>query len=181
MFQDAQEAEELTGLVCEAAEVAGDVGEAGGAEEGDGGVAEGGQVLGAVLALHAAVVFAKGRVADPMQAVFDAPVAPPVLQQEGRVGPVRRDARDGVLNFRRRLAAPDGRPFEPADLSQAGPVELPRQTGTGLQMPLSAAAVSLVERARFRELSLPRRFARRGKNRAGNRPRSPPSVRDGCL
>ena len=65
---------------------------------------------------HLAFVFAEGYVAYPMQAIFDAPVASPMLKQKRRVSPFPRKTADGVLDFDRRAAFASGRAFETANL-----------------------------------------------------------------
>lgn len=65
--------QEFAGTVGEITEGGGDFLAAGEAQDADGGVAEGGQVLGAVPAFDLALVLAEGHVADPVQA-FDAPM-----------------------------------------------------------------------------------------------------------
>ena len=80
MFQNAQEADECPGLACELAEAGGDFRASGEAEEVDGGVAEGGQVLRPVATADLAFVFAVDDVANPMQPVFDVPMAAPARQ-----------------------------------------------------------------------------------------------------
>jgi hypothetical protein len=51
-----------------------------------------------------------------MQAIFDAPVASPMLKQKRRVSPLARKAGDGILDFDRRAALASGRAFETANL-----------------------------------------------------------------
>jgi hypothetical protein len=168
-------------LACELAEVGGDLGASGEAEEVDGGVAEGGQVLRSVAAADLATVFAVGNVANPMQPVFDVPMSAPAGEQLGGVGPLVRDAGDGELHFDGSLAVADRGPFQAADLSQAGPIEMLRQTRAGLQMPLGVTTVTFVAGANFRQRALSLGLARRGKNRAETRPRSLPSIPAGYL
>ena len=64
-------------MLCEAAEVEGDLGEAGAAEALDGGVAEGCQIVGAAAASVPALVVVVDEDANPMQPVFEAPGAAP--------------------------------------------------------------------------------------------------------
>ena len=73
-------------MACEAAEVGGDFGEAGESEQGDGGVAERGQVLRAVPASDLALVFAVSGVANPVESILDTPMAAPTGEQLGGVG-----------------------------------------------------------------------------------------------
>ncbi len=65
---------------------------------------------------HWAFVFAEGDVTHPMQAIFDAPVASPMLQQKRRVRPLARKTGDGVLDFDRRATLAPGRAFETTNL-----------------------------------------------------------------
>ncbi len=167
--------------MCEAAEVGGDLREAGETEDADGGVAEGREVLGAVAAFHSAVVFVVNHVADPMETVFDAPMSAPGVEQSRGVCTCAGDAGDGELDFNRRLAAADRRPFQATNLGQAWPIEMGRQTRAGFEMPLRMATVAFVAGARFRQRALPLGLARRGKNRAETRPRWLPSTPAGCL
>jgi len=51
-----------------------------------------------------------------MQAIFDAPVASPMLKQKRRVSPFPRKTADGVLDFDRRAILAPGRAFETANL-----------------------------------------------------------------
>lgn len=62
------------------AEGGGDFLVAGVAEQADGGVSEGRQVLGSVPPLDLALVFAEGHIAHPVQA-FQAPMGSPSAQQ----------------------------------------------------------------------------------------------------
>lgn len=72
--------------MCEAAEVGGDLREAGESEQGDGGVAECGEVLGAVSTADLALVFAVDGVANPVESILDAPMAAPTGEKLGGVG-----------------------------------------------------------------------------------------------
>ena len=56
-----------------------------------------------------------------MQAIFDAPVATPVLQKKRRIGQFAGKAGDGVLDFDRDATLTLGRAFEAENLDQAGP------------------------------------------------------------
>jgi len=78
-----------------------------------------------------------------MQAIFDAPVATPMGEQQRRISPFTRNAANGVLDFDRRVAFASGRAFETANLGQTGPIEMSGQPRAGLQMPLHRAAVPL--------------------------------------
>ena len=73
---------------------------------------------------NAAVVFAKGRVADPMKTVLDVPVSSPPGEKLTRVGTSTRNAGDGVLRLDRLLATAQRAASESADLPQAGPIQV---------------------------------------------------------
>jgi len=142
--------EEFAGAIAEIAEGNGDFFAATETQEADSGVAEGGEILRTVPSFYLALVFAKRDIAHPMQAIFDTPVAAPVSKKRRRVGALTRETADGVLNFDRCAAFALGRAFETADLSQAGPIEMPGQSRAGLQMPPDTTAMSLGNRTRFR-------------------------------
>ncbi len=100
----------------ETAKGGGDWRDAGSAEQADGRIAERGQVLRAVARSHLTLILAPRHVADPMQAILDPPMAPPVLEQHRRVGPWTRHAGDGVLLFAGLAAVAKGNAFQAADL-----------------------------------------------------------------
>ena len=85
-----------------------------------------------------------------MQAVFDAPMATPVLEKKRRVGQFAGKAGDGVLDFDRRAAIALGRAFEAENLGQAGPAGVAGQPRAGLQIAMNGTAVPLAARASFR-------------------------------
>jgi len=128
-----------------------------------------------------AFVFAKRDISHPMQAVFDTPVASPMGKKQRRVGPIARNAADGVFDFDRGATLTAGRAFETANLHQPGPIEMPGQPRAGLQMPLNRAAMPLRRRAGFRERRSSLIFGGGGKNRAGSPLPRRPSVRADCL
>ena len=103
-----------------------------------------------------------------MQAIFNAPMTTPMVNQKRRVSPFTRKAADGVLNFDRGATLAAGRAFETANLRQTGPIEMPGQSRTGLQMPLYVATVPLGRRAGLRQRRLSQIFGGGGKNRAEN-------------
>lgn len=103
-----------------------------------------------MLCFRAAGVFAKGDVADPVQAIFDAPVAAIQSEQISGRRSLSREAGDGVGDFRRHASLLLGDAFDAADLRKAGPIEELGQARTGLQLPLGEAAVAFVLRAMFR-------------------------------
>ena len=51
------------------------------AEQADARIAEGGHILGGEAAANSALVFPEHHVANPMQAVFDAPMAAPPIEE----------------------------------------------------------------------------------------------------
>lgn len=83
---------------------------AGDTQQADGGIAEGGQVVGSVADLHLTLVFAEGHVADPVQA-FDAPMSLPAGAEQGGVGAEAGEARDGILHLDRLAALREGGAF----------------------------------------------------------------------
>jgi len=172
--------EEFAGAIAEIAEGNGDFCTAGEMKQIDRGVAKGGKILRPVTGFYLALVLAERDIAHPMQAIFNTPVAAPTPYQKRRVSPFARKAGDGVLNLDRRAAFALGRTFETADLSQAGPIEMPGQPRTGLQMPPDTTAMSLGNRTRFRERCLSLLFGGGGKNRAENPLPQRPSVRADC-
>jgi hypothetical protein len=94
----------------------------------------------------AVLVFAEGRVADPMETVFDMPVTSPPAEQLGGVSLIPVDAGDGVGGFDRLFAATHHAPREPADLRQPWPIEPSREPGGRLQTVASATTVPFVGR-----------------------------------
>lgn len=134
-----------------------------------------------MLGLRAARVFAEADVADPVQAIFNAPVTAIQGEQISGRGSLCREAGDGVGDLRRYTALRFDGAFDAANLGKAWPVVDFRQARTGLQMPLGEAAMALVLRAMFRQLCLTCAFTRGGKIPAGIRLQSPLSARIGCL
>jgi hypothetical protein len=61
----------------------GNLAKPGGPQEAQSGVTKGAEKLGSVAATHPTVILTPGCVAQPMQAVFDSPVAAPPSQQLG--------------------------------------------------------------------------------------------------
>ena len=103
-----------------------------------------------------------------MQAIFNAPVTTPMVNQRRRIGPFTRKTADGVLNFDRGAVFAAGRTFETANLGQTGPIEMSSQPRTGLQMPLDSAAMPLGRCAGLRQRLASLIFGSGGKNRAEN-------------
>lgn len=138
-----QELQEFAGAIAEVAESGGDFFVASPSQKTDRHVAKSGKILRPMPLFHLAFVFAKRHVPHPMQTVFNAPMTSPMDNQRRRVSPFLRKAADGVLDFDRGAALAASRAFQPADLGQAGPIEMPGQSRAGLQMPLNRAAVTL--------------------------------------
>ena len=112
-----------------------------------------------------ALIFAEGHIAQPVQ-TLDSPMGSPVADQRCRIGLLRRKTGDGILHLRGLLALADRGAFQATDLSQAGPIEMLRQSDAGLQMPLDETAVSLARRTSLRERLLPLLLGSGGKSRA---------------
>ena len=85
-------------------------------EESDNGVAEGRQIVWPATLFHLALVFAEADVAHPVQAILDAPVPTPMVEEKRRIRQFSRKAADGVLDFDRGAASATGRAFETANL-----------------------------------------------------------------
>ena len=119
---------------------------------------------------HLAFVFAKRYVSHPMQAIFNAPMTTPMANQKRRVSPFTRKTADGVLDFDRGETLAVGRAFEMANLPQTGPVEMPGQSGAGLQIPLDSATMTFGGRAGLRQRLASLIVGSGGKNRAENPP-----------
>jgi hypothetical protein len=95
-----------------------------------------------------------------------------------RAGEVGRTL--NVKDFDRGPTLASGRAFEPTNLRQTGPIEMPGQPRAGLEMPLDSAAMPLGCRAGLRQRRSALLFGWRGKKRAENpRPRRL-STRAGC-
>jgi hypothetical protein len=92
----------------------------------------------------AVLVFAEGRVADPVKPILDMPVIPPPAPQRSGVGLIGTQAGDGVSGLDRLFAATSHASREPAHLRQARPVEPSGQPGGRLQTVASATAVPFV-------------------------------------
>lgn len=136
----------------------------------------------AARVFDAAAVLLPHRVADPMHAIFDAPVLTPKFEQLDCVGPLWRKTRDGVLNLAGRCAVTLGRPLEAKDLCKPWPVSEQRNdTRAGLQMSRHQAAVFFAVRSGFGRVGLFLTLTGGGKMPAGNRRRLSLSVRVGCL
>ena len=104
------------GAIAEITKGGGDFLVAAQTEETDDGVAEGSQVVRAVPLSHMALVFAKGDVTHPVQAILNAPVPTPIVEEKRRIGQFSRKAADGVLDFDRGASFAAGRAFQPTNL-----------------------------------------------------------------
>jgi hypothetical protein len=84
-------------------------------------VAQGTEHLGRRTAAGPAGVLSQAHIADVVQAVLDAPVAPLQRQQPRRVGLARPEAGDPVGDLQRRAGAGRASPFDSEDLRPLGP------------------------------------------------------------
>jgi len=146
------------------------------AQQRQGEVAAGGEVLGAVAEVGPAVIFAEYRVPDPMQAVLDTPMSAPERQdvRGGRFVAGERGDRVDELDLGFSLASSGA--LQAASLLQARPIQLTRQTLADLQMSPCLPAVAFFGGVNLRELRLPLLFARGGEIPAGTRPSGRPAV-----
>ena len=108
---------------CEVAKGGENLVNAGGAHQGEADVAQRRQILRAVLCFRPAGVFAHRDVADPVQAIFDAPVAAIKIEQVGSRSALGCEARDCVGNFRGLASLLFGDAFDAADLLETRPIE----------------------------------------------------------
>jgi hypothetical protein len=95
--------------------------EAEAAQQGQGGIAQGGEHLRGVSGMGARLVLPVGDIAHVVQAVFDAPMATRESQQTRGVVSVGAEAGDGIDGFRAGLAAHDALARQAADLGDAAP------------------------------------------------------------
>ena len=96
---------------------------AGGSHQREADIAQRGEILRAVLGFRPAGVFAERDVADPVQAIFDAPVAAIQSEQIGGGRSLSREAGDGIGNLRRHASLLFDGAFDAADLREARPVK----------------------------------------------------------
>lgn len=108
-------------------------------------------------------IFGKRHVANPMDAILDAPMATPPSKQSRCVRLSARSTGDGVLDFGHLFAASMRLSYEAADLGQTWPVQLAAQPRTGLQPSTNAAAVFFPDRLGNVKVRFPLLFVRRGK------------------
>ena len=108
-------------------------------------------------------IFGECHVANPMDAVFDAPVPAPPAKQSRCTRLSTRSAGDAVFGFGNLFAVSTRLTHQATDLSQTGPVQLAAQPRTGLQPPTHAAAVFFPYRLGNVKMRFPLLFVRRGK------------------
>jgi len=115
------------------AESGGDVAGAAHAEQRDGQVAHRGRDLGAHPLADLRAVFIKGDVADPVEAVFNRPVAAAQTEQASRIGSLGREAGNPIDRFRAGFLADEfeGVALEAEDLGPMGKLEIASQFGAG--------------------------------------------------
>ena len=130
--------------------------------EGEANITQGGEILWALLRFGSAGIFAQAHVADPVQAVFDAPVAAIEGEQIGSGRALGGEAGDGVGDLGRHASLLLNDAFDAADLLETRPSEEFGQPRTGVQMPLGEAAMAFIDGAMFGELFLSLAFARGG-------------------
>ena len=115
------------------AESGGDVGGGGHAEQRDGQVAHRGHDLGASAFTDLRAVFINGDVADPVEAVFNRPVAAAQTEQASRIRSLGREAGNPIDRFRAGFLADEfeGVALEAEDLGPRGEIEIAGQLGAG--------------------------------------------------
>ena len=101
-------------------EGSGEIGSFGQTEEIDRGVAEGGQVMSASGKTDPAAVLSPMRIANPMLAIFDAPMATPQSEQLHRTCPIGCKTGNGVLDLARGVAT-SGASCVPVATLERGP------------------------------------------------------------
>ena len=105
-----------------AAELGGDVGGAGGVQDSDGGVTEGGQQVRGRAFADAAGVLTERHVPHPMQPILNPPVVSRQSQQRFGVGMFARQRRDAVRRLRSCFSLERSRSREHKRLLQARPI-----------------------------------------------------------
>jgi hypothetical protein len=119
--------------------------------------------MGRVAGADAARIFTELHIADPVQAVFDAPMSTPPFQQFAGPSLAARYARDGIGHFGRLAALDPARAFQAAHLGQTRPVEMACQARGSLKLPTLASAMSLLNSFRLIEFGLPLSLGSGGK------------------
>ena len=138
-------------------------------EERDQGVPQGGDVLGRVAFVNLAGVFAQSHIPDVMRAVFDVPMVPPPSQQLDSPSQRARHARDRILDLDFFASLAPRRAGQPANLLQAGPIDVACQSRGDFQLSPDDATVFLADRFRAIKMRDALAFVRRGKK--------PPEIR----
>ena len=137
------------------AQSGGDIGDVAAAEQGDGGVAAGGECLGSSTGADLGAILIEGDVADVMALVLDAPVAAREGEEGGGIRLSSGEAGDGVSDFALDLAGglTDALSLDPADLLDMRPglADAPGVTNTGIlsgigQSPKDASFIAPVLR-----------------------------------
>jgi len=172
VFHKAEDAKEALGIPGEISSGFGDVQGFVPSTESDHRVPRGREDLRPVAGLNAAGIFCEGLVADPVQPVFDAPVAALIRQQLTCVSLIARQGRDAIGDFPRRLqvaglAVTEGAcPCDAKDLGDARPAELLQEMVErcrGLQPTGLASSMSFVVALGQLSLSPPLPLLRGGK------------------
>lgn len=133
------------------------------AEEVDGGIAEGREVLRGGATADTAGVFGERYVPNVVDAVLDPPVVTPPSQELSSIRHGPRCAGDGVLNFDESFTTSPGRSYQPADLSGVGPEQVPAQTCRGLEPAMYQTPVLFGPGLGYLDLREPLIFSGRGK------------------
>lgn len=125
-----------------------DIGSAGQAQEVDDEVSQTGEHLGSMAFSDAAVVLVKGHIADPVQTVFDGPVAPGEVEKLVGRGAVRSSAGDPADDLPAGLAGREriGDAFDLEDLLAVGEVQVAVELGAGPDPAGVDAAVAFFNR-----------------------------------
>jgi len=149
---EAQEAQADGGSRADVAQGGSDVRSARQAHEADGEVAKASEHLGTVACAHLTAILVEGDVADPVEPVFDAPVASGEFEQLGGRGLVRREARQAADDLVMELAG--GKDFAQAfdlkDLAAVGKVDVVVEFGAGPDSTDLQPAVCVVGRLSLR-------------------------------
>jgi hypothetical protein len=132
-------------------------------------VPQGGNVLRRMTFVNLAGIFAQSHIPDVMRAVFDVPMVPPPSQQLDRSGQRARHACDRVLDLDYFASLAPRRAGQPANLLQAGPIDVACQSRGDFQLSADEATVFLADRFRAIKMRDALAFVRRGKK--------PPEIR----
>lgn len=96
-------------------------------QEIEGGVAASGEILRTVAEFDAAAVLAERDVPHPVEFILDVPMLTPEGKQSTSISALGTKAGDSVLHLNGFFAIAARDALQAADLSQARPVEMPRQ------------------------------------------------------